>query len=160
MSASLASFSPVFPFLPVSRVPSYWEVMTVRQGVAVALVALVLVGSHLKPTQAPCSTQDGQPIPCIELEPALKQIFVIDHCEAISGLTCRIQYNGKKPLPSEIFFYDIDSSGRQLCKPTRLTYPRLSPGQTGRATFLDRCDADPDHILLKGKWSGPYKSPY
>jgi hypothetical protein len=125
--------------------------MTPRHAAALALVVVVFVGFHPGLPQARCSAHNGLSIPCLELQPALSEIFVIDDCEPTPGLSCRIQYNGKKPLPGEVFFYDMDSSGRQPCKPTRLIYPQLKPGQTGRATFLDRCDTIPNYMVLKGK---------
>lgn len=109
--------------------------------------------------QARCTSDRGVSIPCLELEPALNEIFIIDQCEAVSGLTCRIRYNGKKPLPSEVYFFDFDDKGRQRCKPTRLIYPQLRSGKTGLATFLDRCPYSPERMVLKGKWEGPYKDP-
>ena len=108
-----------------------------------------------------CSRDIGDYNECLKLEPALKEIFTINRCQEISGLTCRIHYNGKKPLPSEVFFFDFDSKGRQLCrKPTRLIYPYLKPGETDATTFLDRCPHSPDYMVLKGKWNGPYKDSY
>jgi hypothetical protein len=106
---------------------------------------------------ADCKDGAGIPIACLTLEPALRKIFTIDHCEAISGLTCKIHYNGKNPLPSEVFYSDYDDHGRLLCrKPSRLIYPPLRPGETGVATFLDHCPAMPARIVLKGKWSDEY----
>ena len=134
--------------------------MRLRHAAALALVVVVFFGVDAKDAQAHCYARSGSSIPCLELQRELSEIFVIDDCEPMSGLSCRIRYNGEKPLPSEVFFYDIDAKGQQLCKPTRLIYPHLKPGESGRATFLDRCNAVPDHMILKGKWHGPYKDPY
>jgi hypothetical protein len=100
-------------------------------------------------------------MPCLELRAPLSEIFTISHCEAVSGLTCRIRYNGKRPLPSEVFFYGLDAKGKTACRPIRLIYPRLKPGEVGSATFfLNACSDSSERVVLEGKWNGPYKNPY
>ena len=130
------------------------EIVKFPRSAATALIFVALVLSVPTHTQAGCSTPAGLAIPCVELEPALKEIFTISQCERISGLTCRITYDGKKPLPREVFFSDLDANGRQLCKTSRLIYPSLKPGESGRVTFLDPCDVSADRLMLRGKWDG------
>jgi len=102
---------------------------------------------------------DGFCYPAIDLQGPLTEIFTVSGCQWLSGLTCDIRYNGKRPLPSEVFFTEFDGAGRQLGKHTRLVYPQLEAGQTGRATFRIRSD-HPSRITLAGVWNGPTKNPY
>ena len=88
----------------------------------------------------------------------LSKIFAIGECEAISGLTCRIKYDGELPLPSEVFFVELDANGKGLGKAVRLIYPELKSGSQGLATF--RLKHDAKIIELRGKWDGPWKNPY
>ncbi|MFZ3200496.1 MAG: hypothetical protein WA175_05030 [Candidatus Acidiferrales bacterium] len=50
--------------------------------------------------------------PEFELKGKLAKIFRLSHCEYISGLTCRIHYNGALALPSELFFTEFDDHGK------------------------------------------------
>ena len=95
------------------------------------------------------------------LEGDLAKIFTIpiSRCQRISGLTCKIQYNGQLSLPSEVFFIELDSKGKRLGKPIRMIYPQLKKGETGYATFRIR-SSDSSTIVLTGKWDGPWKDPY
>jgi hypothetical protein len=99
------------------------------------------------------------PTPNIKLDASLARIFSISHCEWISGLTCKISYNGKGPLPSEIFFVELDAKGKTLGPQTRLLYPHLTTGETGRATFRINVAA-PASLVLSAKWDGAWRSPY
>lgn len=102
---------------------------------------------------------DGFRIPEFRLKGNLEKIFVISDCDYISGITCRIHYNGSLPLPSEVFFTEFDEHGRKAGPRVRLIYPKLAPGETGRATFRIR-SAGPAKIVLQGEWNGPYRDPY
>jgi hypothetical protein len=97
--------------------------------------------------------------PKFELEGNLAKIFTVTHCEYISGLTCRIHYNGKLPLPSEVFFTEFDDRGKKAGPRVRLIYPELKRGETGMATFRIRL-SEPAKIVLKGEWNGPWRDPY
>ena len=97
--------------------------------------------------------------PTFELQDGLADIFSVSDCEYISGMTCRIHYNGKKPLPSEVFFTGYDSSGKADGELVRLIYPQLRPGETGYATFRIR-SSSPTKVVLRGKWEGPWRNPY
>lgn len=98
------------------------------------------------------------PLPKFELKGNLVKIFKITDCEYISGITCKIEYNGALPLPSQVFFTEFDDQGRLAGRRVRLIYPRLEPGETGRATFRIRIHAA--KIVLQGEWNGPWRDPY
>lgn len=83
----------------------------------------------------------------------------MNHCEYISGLTCRIHYNGKLPLPNEIFFTEFDEQGKKSGPRVRVIYPKLNSGETGAATFRIRLGT-PAKIALEGEWNGPRRNPY
>jgi hypothetical protein len=100
---------------------------------------------------------DGMQLPKFELKGKLAKIFDIRDCEYISGITCRIHYNGVLPLPSRVFFAELDENGHPGPR-VRLIYPKLAPGETGRATF--RIHSHPAMILLHGEWKGPWQDPY
>lgn len=104
---------------------------------------------------------DGSPLPCpvFVLKDKLQGIFAISHCQFISGLTCKVTYNGKAPLPSEVFFTEFDAEGHRAGKRVRLIYPHLNPGERGAATFRLR-SSNPATIELTGVWDGPWKDPY
>ncbi|MGC2421247.1 MAG: hypothetical protein WA405_06310 [Candidatus Acidiferrales bacterium] len=97
--------------------------------------------------------------PEFELKGKLAKIFRLSHCEYISGLTCRIHYNGALALPSELFFTEFDDHGKQAGPPVRLIYPKLNPGETGVATFRIRLST-PAKIVLEAEWKGPWRDPY
>jgi hypothetical protein len=101
---------------------------------------------------------DGFCFPQIDLSPRLSEMFVISDCQWISGMTCKVTYNGKSPLPSEVFFTEFDPDGSQVGPRTRLIYPELAPGEHGAATF--RVRTHPARIFLEGTWDGPWKNPY
>jgi len=105
------------------------------------------------------ANDDGWCVPVMKLTGDLEKIFSIAHCQKISGLTCKISYNGKLALPSEVFFVELDKEGNAVGKKTRLIYPKLRPGETGYATFRINSDSTAT-IVLSGKWEGPYKNPY
>lgn len=117
-------------------------------------------------TQTSTSGQESEkqndealPLAKIELKGKLSEIFVVTGCEYISGLTCRIHYNGKLPLPSRVFFTEFDHQGREASPRVRLIYPELKPGETGRATLRIR-SAEPAKIVFEGEWKGPWQDPY
>ena len=107
----------------------------------------------------PATPEDSFRYPTFELQDGLADIFSVYDCEYISGMTCRIHYNGKKPLPSEVFFTGYDSSDKAGGEPVRLIYPQLNPGETGSATFRIR-SSSPTRVVLRGKWEGPWRNPY
>jgi hypothetical protein len=115
------------------------------------VLALMLLGAQGE-------SQDGLR-PVIELDGRLREIFAVSDCEHISGLTCRIQYNGKAPLPTSVFFTEFDAHGRQLGKRTRLIYPHLEAGESGTATFRIK-SGGPAQIRLEAVGKGPWRDPY
>ena len=97
-------------------------------------------------------------LPVIVLNGDLAKIFEITDCEYISGLTCRIRYNGSLPLPSRVYFRETDERGKTSDARVRLIYPELKPGESGKATFRIRF-AMPSKIILDGEWKGPWQDP-
>lgn len=127
-----------------------------------------LLQTSASPKQEKTSEQDKQRKadierafrpPNFELEGRLAKIFTVSRCEYISGLTCQIHYNGKLPLPSEVFFTEFDEQGKKAGPRVRLIYPELKRGETGMATFRTRLGR-PAKIVLKGEWNGPWRDPY
>ena len=96
--------------------------------------------------------------PILELKGRVSEIFTFYDAEYISGLTCRIKYNGKKPLPSKVFFSELDKDGKQIVKKTRLIYPKLNANESGYATF--KISNNPSKILIWSEGDGPYETPY
>jgi hypothetical protein len=96
--------------------------------------------------------------PTIELQGRLHDIFTVTHCQYISGLSCRISYNGRAPLPSEMLFVPYDVAGKTEGPRVRVIYPRLEPGESGTATF--RIGSHPARLVLRGVWDGPWRDPY
>ena len=127
----------------------------------VALVALSCWSALCwgQSTPRPKDADNGFHTPKIELRGKLSQIFTVTGCEYISGLTCRIHYNGALPLPSEVFFTEFDERGRQAGPQVRLIYPELKRGETGAATLRIR-SSRPAKIVLQGEWNGPWRDPY
>jgi len=129
-------------------------------GAAVILCPSALgAGKPAYVKQPRTAQQKAEGIPVIELEPKLSRIFKVRRCEFISGMTCHITYNGKMPLPSEVFFVEYDAQGKRLGKKTRLIYPKLKKGETGYATFFLR-SAEPARIIITAVWNGPWRNPY
>ncbi len=103
--------------------------------------------------------EGGSLLPKFELKGKLAKSFEITDCEYISGITCRIHFNGVFPLPSQVFFTEFDERGKQAGVRVRLIYPQLRPCETGRATFRVRLSR-PAKIVLQGDWNGPWRDPY
>ena len=114
---------------------------------------------HGQPQEAKAHTESGFVIPAFELSGKLAKIFSIRDCEYISGLTCKIHYNGLAPLPSEMFFTEVDEHGHKAGPRIRVIYPKLKKGETGYATFRIRV-AEPAKMVLQGVWNGPWRNPY
>src|SRR5579863_5728021 len=112
-----------------------------------------------QPKQAATPADGGFSYPRIELQGKLAKIFTITDCEYLSGMTCRIHYNGALPLPSQIFFTEWDERGQRAGDRVRLIYPKLGPGETGRATFRLH-SSNPVKVVLQGEWKGAWRSPY
>ncbi len=124
-----------------------------------AIFLLLDAASWANYQQPKADTEDAFRIPRFELTGKLAKGFSVTDCEYISGLTCRVRFNGAIPLPSEIFFTEFDDQGKQAGARVRLIYPELKPGETGRATFRIRTGR-PAKIVLRGEWNGAYRNPY
>ncbi len=103
--------------------------------------------------------EDRPQAPAIELDTRLREIFTISDCTYISGLTCKVHYNGKAPLPTEVFFVELDAKDKPIGKRVRLIYPHLKKGESGLATFRIQAAA-PAQIRLEASGNGPWKDPY
>jgi hypothetical protein len=97
-------------------------------------------------------------VPKFRLKGKLARIFDVTDCKYISGMTCRIHYNGALPLPSRVFFSELGDRGQRGPR-VRLIYPKLEPGETGLATFRIHFGR-PTTIVLQGEWNGPWQDPY
>ncbi len=126
--------------------------------VTVFSLSTALTGWCQQSANKPEEQQGGFITPKIELTGKLARIFTITKCQYISGMTCRIHYKAVSPLPSEVFFTELDESGQRVGDKVRLIYPRLNPGENGTATF--RLRTQPAKIVLEGVWNGPWKNPY
>jgi hypothetical protein len=141
----------------LSYKPALWDGRRMRPLlVLVSIVALAAGWTQKAAEQKPC---EGFCIPSFELKGNLAKIFSISGCEFISGLTCRIHYNGHLPLPSGVYFTEFDERGKPAGGRVRLIYPEMKKGETGIATFRVRI-GNPAKIVLEGEWKGPYRSPY
>jgi hypothetical protein len=119
----------------------------------VSILTLVAGATWQAAQQKACETFC---IPSFELKGNLAKTFSISGCEFISGLTCRLHYNGVMPLPSEVLFTEFDENGKQGGPRIRLLYPAMKKGETGLATFRIRT-VNPAKIVLSGEWKGPYQ---
>ena len=128
----------------------------------IALAAVTLVFSEDQPTktiQLKAQHEDSPfTYPMLELRGRVAEIFTFYNAAWISGLTCRIKYNGKKPLPSNVFFSEYDGNGKQISERIRLIYPKLNSGESGYATF--RVKGDASKIVLWSEGDGPWENPY
>lgn len=102
--------------------------------------------------------ESGFKYPTLELKGRVAEIFSFYDAEYISGLTCRIKYNGKMPLPSKVFFSEYDSRNKETAHEVRLVYPKLKSGESGYATF--KIKGIPSKIVIWSKGDGPWESPY
>lgn len=116
-------------------------------------------GESLPGVQARTDVEGAFRYPKFELKGDVAKIFAVTDCEYISGMTCRIHYNGSLPLPTRVFFTEFDGRGHKAGARVRLIYPKLEPGETGRATFRIRMFR-PTKVLLEGEWKGQWKDPY
>jgi len=128
----------------------------------IVLAAVTVVFSEVQPTktiQLKAKHEDSPfTYPVLELKGRVADIFTFDQAEWISGLTCRIKYNGNKPLPSKVFFSEYDENGKQLSERIRLIYPRLNSGESGYATF--RVKGHASKIVVWSEGDGPWENPY
>ncbi len=96
--------------------------------------------------------------PSIDPKGIIGEIFNFYEAEWISGLTCKIKYNGKKPLPSKVFFSAYDRRGKEISHRIRLIYPNLKNGESGYVTF--RISNSANLIVIWAEGNGPWESPY
>jgi hypothetical protein len=133
--------------------------MQIARTLCLFAICLALAASSSLAQENKPNEESGFRVPTFQLTGKLAKIFSIQKCEYISGLTCRIRYNGAAPLPSEVYFTEFDQQGRKVGPRVRLIYPKLKPKETGVATFRIRM-AEPTKIVLQGEWNGPWRDPY
>jgi hypothetical protein len=133
----------------------------IQQLVRFGVFAVVVVSFPARPIAFGEGKQanEGFEYPRLVLHGKLATTLVIDHCEYISGMTCRIRLKETAALPSRVFFTEYDSAGKQVGRKVRLIYPKLNPGESGKATFRLRSSI-PSKIVLRGEWKGPWRDPY
>jgi hypothetical protein len=128
----------------------------------IVLTAVTLAFSEDQPTktiQLKAKHEDSPfTYPVLELRGRVADIFTFYQAEWISGLTCRIKYNGKKPLPSKVFFSEYDETGKQISERIRLIYPKLNSDESGYATF--RVKGHASKIVIWSEGDGPWENPY
>jgi len=130
-----------------------------RSSSPTAIVQPSPTAAAAEPTTQLAQPEQGFRYPSFELEGHLRDVFEVSHCEYISGMTCKIRYNGARPLPSKVFFTEFDAAGHPAGPAVRLIYPRLNPGETGSATFRIRMSSA-TKVLLQAEWRGPWQNPY
>jgi hypothetical protein len=125
----------------------------------ISFSVIQIANAQIDSIQSCGQDSSGWTYPTFKLKGRLAEIFAISDCQWISGLTCRIRYNGRYALPSEVFFTEYDVKGKRLGRRTRLIYPHLKAGERGYATFRLRSGC-PSTIELEGIWKGEWKNPY
>jgi hypothetical protein len=103
--------------------------------------------------------KDSWGFPDLELKGRLGRTFEFSDCEFISGLTCTVKLKQGEQLPSRVFVVEIYPGGERRGKEWRLIYPRLVPGEKGKATFLG-FRGRPERLVLRGDWRGEWQSAY
>jgi len=128
----------------------------------IVLAAVTFVFSEDQPIKTIQLTgknkESGFTYPMLELKGRVAEIFTFYNAEWISGLTCHIKYNGKKPLPSNVFFSEYDEDGKQISERIRLIYPKLNSGESGHATF--RVKGHASKMVIWSEGDGPWENPY
>jgi hypothetical protein len=79
--------------------------------------------------------EDGWPMPRFGLAGRLGRTISIEKCAAISGLTCTVRLRPGQVLPARMYSREFDSAGKPLGPERRVIYPRLLPGERGKATL-------------------------
>lgn len=103
--------------------------------------------------------KDSWGFPDLELKGRLGRTFEFSDCEFVSGLTCTVKLRQGEHLPSRVFVTEIYPGGERRGKEWRLIYPRLVPGERGKATFFG-LRGRPERLLLRGDWRGEWQSAY
>lgn len=131
------------------------------------LLSLVLVAAFLTMLQATAAEtsllvrfpKSPFNLPDLEIRGRLGKTFEFYDCQFISGLTCTVKLRQAERLPSRVFVAEIYPGNKQHGKEWRLIYPRLSPGESGRATFRG-LTGSPERLVLRGDWRGGWQDPY
>lgn len=89
------------------------------------------------------------------------EIFKLEKCEYISGITIKLIYNGRYSYPVKLKFTLLDSKGKVMegDKKKRIFGPRhLEKGQYGIFTIQRYGNNDPALIKIEGVWEENIKS--
>lgn len=93
--------------------------------------------------------------PKIELVGKAAEIFKLNKCEYISGITIKLIYNGKYSYPSKLNFTLLDSQGHVMKEDqTKKVFgPQfLKGGQYGIFTIQGFGNDNPPRIRIEGIW--------
>lgn len=93
--------------------------------------------------------------PKVELVGKAAEIFKLDKCEYISGITIKLIYNGKYSYPSKLNFTLLDSQGNVLKddQTKKVFGPQfLKEGQYGIFTIQSSGNDNPSTIRIEGIW--------
>ncbi|THB68135.1 MAG: hypothetical protein D6B27_03205 [Gammaproteobacteria bacterium] len=77
----------------------------------------------------------GWCVPTIKQKESLGNIFTFLNCSYLSGLTCKVKYNGKQLLSQKIYYSQYNLKGEFINKKL-LIYPKLNPDEFGIVTFF------------------------
>jgi len=89
-------------------------------------------------------------MPDLVLSGRLADTLSVSDCELISLFTCKISIKQGQVMPSRIYFMEIAQNGGAASQKIQLIYPRLKPGQSGKATF--HANAEATQLFLWGEW--------
>jgi hypothetical protein len=93
--------------------------------------------------------------PKIEFVGKAAEIFKLDKCEYISGITIKLIYNGKYSYPSKLNFTFLDSQGNVMKEEQKKKVfgpQSLKKGQYGIFTIQNHGNDKPSKIRIEGIW--------
>jgi hypothetical protein len=99
--------------------------------------------------------EDNSWCPEIVLAGKAAEIFKLDKCQYISGLTIKLIYNGKFPYPSSLSFTLLDLQGNKIKgdQNKKVFGPQqLTSGQYGIFTIQNYGNDNPSKIRIEGTW--------
>lgn len=91
----------------------------------------------------------------IEFVGKAAEIFKLDKCEYISGITIKLIYNGKYSYPSKLNFTLFDSQGNVMKEEQKKKVfgpQSLKKGQYGIFTIQSHGNDKPSKIRIEGIW--------
>ena len=100
--------------------------------------------------------------PKIEFVGKAAEIFKLDKCEYISGITIKLIYNGKYSYPFKLNFTLLDSYGNVMEEDQKKKVfgpTSLKKGQYGIFTIQNYGNDDPSRIKIEGIWKMQRSAP-